>query len=349
MRSVPAAWLVSRVVAAVGLTGGAWYREGSSRRFSGFFAWDGQWYLRAATDGYGGVPLAGHRSPWPFFPLLPGLLRLSHDLGLPAAAVIVVVNHLLVLVALVGLWHLADRRFGSEIAVRSVWALALFPMAGVFSMLYPSAIFLAASVWAFEFVARRQWAFAGVAVSAATMARPNGAVTAVLVAWVAWRASPYRQRFVNTALVAGPSAAAVAVWVAVCATATGNPFVFVTAKAAWNEQTVVELARRLLDVARFDSLAVHVLLGLVGVAALRTAWNELEAGWRALAIVTLVVPLATGLVGLGRYGNECFPIAIAAGTSLSRLQPRAYRLVLLSSGTMSLAVSATIAAHGLVP
>ena len=48
-----------------------------------------------------------------------------------------------------------SRHGGPTVARLSTWALALFPASFVFSMTYPSAIFLAASVWAFVLVEER--------------------------------------------------------------------------------------------------------------------------------------------------------------------------------------------------
>ena len=137
---VTMAWVASQGIAAVGLATGAWWR--GRGLLAGFVCWDGQWYLRAARRGYGAAPIAGRPSPWPFFPLLPELLRLLHGAGLPAATGMVVVNHVFLFAALVGVWHLTDRHLGRSHASLAVWALALAPMAGVFSMLYPSAVFL---------------------------------------------------------------------------------------------------------------------------------------------------------------------------------------------------------------
>lgn len=348
VRPVVQAWIVSRLAVGVGLVVGAAWRSGTLANANGFFAWDGQWYLRTATVGYGAAPLPGQQSSWPFFPLLPGLLRATRAVGLPAGPALIVLNHLVLLVALIGLWQLAARQFGHEIANRSVWILSVFPTSGVFSMLYPSAIFLAGSVWAFEYVARRAWAMSGLAAAIATTIRPNGAATALIVAAIACRSCD-RDRWRATALVGGPAAGALAGWIIVCTVATGNPLVFATAKAAWNEQTIVALARQATRSTPLDSLTVHVVVGLLAVTLLRGVWNELEPSWRVLVLVTLGVPMITGLVGLGRYSNECFPIAIAGGATLARL-PAPYRRVLLASSTvLSIVFAATMAGHGLVP
>ncbi len=99
----------------------------------------------------------------------------------------------------------------------AVWSLALFPAAFVFSLLYPSAIFLAASVWAFLLVEDRHDGWAGIVVAVAVLTRPNGIVLAValgiglVVIRRAWR---------RALVVCGPAVVAVGIW---CASATTGP------------------------------------------------------------------------------------------------------------------------------
>ena len=345
---VVAAWAVSRIVVAAGLLLGG---SGADRRFSwsGFVAWDGQWYLRAARLGYGPAPAPGVESPWPFFPALPVALRVLEALHLPAAAVVVASNHLLLLVAMVGVWRLADRRLGRSVATWSVWALAVFPMAAVFSMLYPSSIFLASSVWTFELAERRRWAWCGAVAALATMARPNGAVPVLVLTIAVFVTAASDRRWRRAAVVVGPSAVLVTVWLAVCAVRTGNPFVFVTAKAAWREHTVVATVRELVAHPELGPLAVHVSLGLVAVVVLRLAWSRLPSSWRVFAVIAIGLPVVTGVVGLGRYANECFPVVIAGGVVLAGLPRWARRGVLAGSSVAALVGAASMGGYHLLP
>ena len=234
------------------------------------------------------------------------------------------------------------------VATWSVWALAVFPMAAVFSMLYPSSIFLAASVWAFELAERRRWAWCGVVAALATMVRPNGAVP-VLVLTVAVFATAGPERRWRRAAVVGPSALLVAVWLAVCATRTGNPFVFVTAKAAWREHTVVDLVRELAAHPEIGQLAVHVALGVAAALVLRLAWSRLPPSWRVFAIIAIGLPMVTGVVGLGRYANECFPVVIAGGVVLTGPPRWARCAALAGSSVAALVGAASMGGYHLLP
>ena len=347
-RSVLCAWIVSRLVVALGLAIGYGWRTGTASD-DGFSVWDGHWYRHIALAGYGGPPRLGHQSAWPFFPLLPAVLHLLHSVHLPEVAVIVLANHALILVALIGVRRLADRHFGPDVARWSVWILAVFPMTAAFSMVYPSAIFLAASVWAFELTEQQRFWAAGLVAALATMVRPNGLIVAIVLTAITLTVEPVARRRAIAIRVGAPSAIAIIGWLAICAWRTGNPFVFVTAKTAWHELTLIGFIRRLGNDVHFDSAIIHIVLGLIAAVALWAAWRHIPRSWRVLATIALVVPLVTGLVGLGRYSNECFPLAIAGGIILTRAPCWARTAALISSTTTALALSIAIAAHGLVP
>jgi Dolichyl-phosphate-mannose-protein mannosyltransferase len=348
LHPIVVAWAASRTVLAVGLLLGG---SDADRRFSwsGFVAWDGQWYLRTARLGYGPAPAAGVESPWPFFPALPGALRALDALHLPAAAVMVLANHLLLLVAMIGVWRLAERHLGTSVATWSVWSLAVFPMSAVFSMLYPSSIFLAASVWAFELAERRRWAWCGVVAALATMVRPNGAVPIVVLTVAVFATAAHDRRWRQAAAVLGPSAILVAAWLVVCAVRTGNPFVFVTAKAAWREHTVVEVVRELAAHPEVGQLAVHLTLGVAAALALRIAWTRLPRSWRAFAVVAVGLPMVTGVVGLGRYANECFPVVVAGGVALAGVPAWARYVTLAGSSIVAFVAAVSMGGYHLLP
>lgn len=279
--------------------------------YAGLAKWDGSWYLEIARRWYWLDYRPGAESPWPFFPLLPAILRVGGGLGLSEALVGVVVNHAAFLVGLVGLYRIASRHFDSRAAGLAVWAIALFPASIMFSMVYPSAIVFAASVWAFALVEERHDLGAGLVTIAAVMVRPNGFLVAVALA-VAVRWSPRR-----VLVVCGPAAVAFGAWCWVNLAATGDALTFFKAKDGWPEIDLVDF------VLRDRKIAIpHVLLALAALAAVVAVWRRMPVAWLVLTGLFLVVPLFTGMVGLGRYAGETFPPFVAAGEILRRW-PRA--------------------------
>lgn len=310
-RQVVLPWLVSRAICALIVIGVALVRPrpGFATTF-GFANFDAEWYVRIARTGYGYT--FGGYSSYPFFPLVPALMRAGRALSIPERVTGVVLSHLLFLVALWGVYRIAQRHTSETAARLGVWALALFPSSLVFSTPYPSALFLAASVWAFILVEDgHDLGASGLAVLAA-LARPNGVVVALALV-VACRS---RRRAV---VLAGPAILVVLGWLAMLRHWTGDALIFLHAKGAWVEIGFVDLVT---GRAVKPSALAHLVLAAVALAAVALAWRRLPPAWLAFVAVYLLPPLAVGVVGLGRYANECFPVFVAAGMVLAGLPGR---------------------------
>jgi Mannosyltransferase (PIG-V) len=273
----------------------------------GFARWDGKWYLAIAQHGYPSVLPHARQSVWAFFPLLPATIRVLGTLGIPLQLAGVIITHLAFLVALVGLHRLMSKSFSPHATTLAIWLIALFPASFVFSMVYPSAIFLAASVWGFVFVSERQDVAAAVAAVVATLARPNGIVLAIALAFAIGLSS---RRLVR---VCGPAMLALLGWMAYNLAKTGDALAFFHAKHAWHELTLLGLFER-------NRIAgtVHLLLACAAVAAIVAVRERIPRSWSVLTVLYLVPSLALGIIGLGRYTTECFPPFAAGGELLAR-------------------------------
>jgi len=113
---------------------------------SPFLAWDSQWFLSIARWGYHALPLQaggidGHYD-FAFYPGWPGLMRFLGGLGMPIAPAAVVAANVLFIAALVPIFAVLERHFGTDGARRGVALLAFSPAAYVFSMAYSEPLFL---------------------------------------------------------------------------------------------------------------------------------------------------------------------------------------------------------------
>jgi hypothetical protein len=304
--AVVLAWVVSRALVAVVL-----WSVWSETTGAPFAAWDGGWYVDIARLGYGFVHPDG-KTPYPFFPLLPGILRAGLTLDLPPEVVGVVASHLAFLIALLGLYELTRARFGSAAASVAVWSLALFPGSTTFSMVYPEAIFLAATVWAFVALDRDRVPPAALLATVAALARPNGPATAVALA-VAVAMDPARRR--SLPWLALPCAG-VAAWIAALWSWTGDPLVFLRAKSAWAEVTALSVLS-----GRHALPTVDTASGAFAVLSIAVAWRRIPAAWIVLAVLWLLPPLVLGILGLPRYVATCFPVFVAVGYISQRVRP----------------------------
>jgi len=308
LRQVVVPFVVSRIISGALIFTFAVARGGPTPLYAGFAKWDGFWYTQIAKVGYfGGTPVSGQESPWPFFPFLPLVMRAGHWLGPSHAFVGVAVNHLVFLVGLAGLYRIAQRHVPERAAALSVWLIALFPASFLFSMVYPSSIFFAASVWAFCLAEERHDLGAGLVTVAAVMVRPNGFVVAIALAF-AVRWVPRR-----VALACGPAAIAFGAWLLYNRDRTGDALTFYKAKDGWPEIDIVDF------VLRDRKIAIpHVLLAIAAVVVVVVVWRLLPRSWLLLTALYLLPAFFVGMVGLGRYAGELFPPFVAGGEILRR-------------------------------
>src|ERR671910_384328 len=160
----------------------------------------------------------------------------------------------------------------------------------------------------FIFVDEHRDLAAAVLVTGAALVRPNGIVLAIALVFVlrSWR---------RVLLVCAPSVLAVAIWCAFCYRWTGDALVFLSSKEGWPEVTVKAFA---LAPWRYDYVFPHLFLALAALGALLLVHRRLPVAWTVFTVLYLLPSLGLGMVGLGRYANECFPPFVAAGELLDR-------------------------------
>jgi hypothetical protein len=153
-----------------------------------FARWDSVWYLAIANDGY--PPDDPRRAA--FFPLYPLLVRAVSGIVREPIVAGVLVSLACFAAALVLLHRLTALELGEPAARMTIWALALFPGAVFFSMVYSEALFLALSVGAVYAARTGRWAWAGAAGALAASTRSAGVLLLVPLALL-WLRPPAGQ------------------------------------------------------------------------------------------------------------------------------------------------------------
>ncbi|MGW3178248.1 hypothetical protein DR950_25280 [Kitasatospora xanthocidica] len=148
--------------------------------------WDGWWYQQVARFGYhpalvpipnGPVGFSVEQNSAAFFPLYPGLMRMTSDvtgLGLYGAGMLVSV--LASLFAAAGIYAVVEKLTGdarSGVIAAGIWAIA--PGSGAEWAVYSDSLFVALAAWACYCVMTKQWVAAGVITLVAGLNRPTSA------------------------------------------------------------------------------------------------------------------------------------------------------------------------------
>jgi hypothetical protein len=132
--------------------------------------WDALWYQKIATSGY-----AADDSSTAFFPLFPALTRLVGTvLGGDVALGGLAVATLAFIGALAFMRRLVTRDFGTPVAERTLWYLALFPTAFFFLAPYTESIFLLTALMAIYGARSGRWRLASLGVFLGGLARAQG-------------------------------------------------------------------------------------------------------------------------------------------------------------------------------
>ena len=203
--------------------------------------WDGEWYLRIATDGYptggtAGSPPEGFQA-YAFHPLYPLLVRGVGSLpGLAPGTVAPWLNLALASVAVYVLAVWASARLGRTAAATLVVGLSVWPSSGAFQLAYTEGLALLLLVLVWRFVDDRRYGPAVASIVLLSLARPLAVPLAVSVAVVAavhwWRTK-------DVAAVKGPAVVVVAAAVATVAwpvwagVHSGDPGVYLAAHNAF--------------------------------------------------------------------------------------------------------------------
>jgi hypothetical protein len=130
--------------------------------------------------------------------------------------------------------------------------------------------------------------------------------------------------------VALPALACLSLWIAWLWRETGDPLIFVHAKAAWHEVTLGSI------LAGTDRFPVRDLAPLgFAMVVLALAGRRLPVAWLCFTALCLLPPLALGILGMPRYTSVCFPVFVATGILLASA-PVALRVATLATFAVAL-------------
>ncbi|HEX3267621.1 MAG TPA: hypothetical protein VHQ98_06540 [Gaiellaceae bacterium] len=275
------AWLGAVLLTvAIGLEAGAYTFASGWSIHEGLwplYAWDYNWYHLVA---YGGYPEGQGGRQYAFFPLWPLLLRWSGSI--PDVVAAAALAWAASAAAFFGLAEGPPRA-----RLRTALALACWPGSFVLALAYPDALALAAGAWAAALALRGRPLAGGLVGAVAALARPNGVLIALPLAWLArGKGAP------AWAGAAVPVAAAAAVegyfW-----ERSNDATVFFDAQREWGRKGPGGLGHwtsHLGGVLERHGLVIG-LLAVVAAAAIVLAWRRFGLWPTAVVAYACAVPL----------------------------------------------------------
>jgi hypothetical protein len=275
------AWLVAVLATvAIGLAAGAYTFSPGWLTHHGLwplFTWDFTWYHFIAFLGYPG----GHVDrQYAFFPLWPLLLRWAG-------------THWYVATAAGLAWASSAAAFFGvanglpRSGLRSALALACWPGSFALALAYPDGLALAAAAWAAALALRGRPLAAGVLGAVAALARPNGVLIALPLAWLARGKGP--RAWLGAALpVAAAAGVEVYFW-----DRSDDATAFFDAQRLWGRKGPSGLgnwAAHVGDVLQHHALPI-ALLALLAVVALALAYRRFGLWPTVIGAYACAVPV----------------------------------------------------------
>ncbi len=309
--------------------------------------WDAGWYLRIAADGYHRAAIhvnaLGGQHDYAFFPLWPGVIRVTSLLHAPPAIAAAILSPALFCVAAVLIAAALEPVFGRMVATDGVLLLAFSPGAWTSSMGYSEGLFLVFAALAFLSSSPGK---RSLAVALAVVTRIAG-LPLVAVDGLRWLVS--RGRDTGALRVAVTGGIAFAGWWIAVAMISGDPMGFLRGSPDWGAVTGIWAVARAFEEPRFPGLAALLVVAVVaigGVATFRRSWRM--GAYALLAIGLGLLP--GGLVSsMPRYALAAFP----AYAGLADVAGRRFSAVLVAIAAIAqiafVAWSFPIVGHPLAP
>ena len=315
---------------------------------------DALWYLRIAGQGYS--PSDGSTV---YFPLYPFLVRILGKalLGnyLPAALII---SNVAYIGALVCLYKLTEKQFGSASARRSVLYLAIFPTAFFFLAAYTESLFLFLTLAAFLCADRSRWWLAGACGFLSSLTRLQGVVLLVPLLYMYVRDRQWRLRELGPdllGLILIPAGAAL--FLAHQQLVVGSAPLVTTyetqlhAQFVWPWENIMAICQKILSPEGTFISVLNLSMACVFLAMTVVSCRKLPRRYgiyMAVSMLALLLRRTTlqPLVSMSRYVLILFPAFMIWGRW--GRNPRVQRLIVYPSVALLLYLSGQFAMWGWV-
>ncbi|MFC6714523.1 hypothetical protein [Branchiibius cervicis] len=304
--------------------------------------WDGQWYARIASSGYGHYQVAAdgsHHYDYAFFPLLPLIERAGHALtGLAPVDVGLVVSWTAGTVAAAGICALGSELHSPRVGLVTAALWSLLPMSAVLALSYSDTLLIALAAWSLLALVRGEWLIAGLLAAAAGFARPTGAAI-VLTVFVAGllRASRQQWRPLLAAVLAPTGLVGYLAWVG---TQTGSINGYFEVTDGWHNgfDGGLSFVRWVADL---GPIAVAVVAGIIVLITLWLLLIRDHEPWPVIFYSAVIVAIALTTSGFfgskPRYLLAGFPLLLPLATRLTRLPRPLVAGVLVALGVIGTA------------
>ena len=308
-----------------------------------FSRWDAPHYVDIANNWY--VNSGDQANFIVFFPLYPILIRLTTFNFAYANLSALAISNISSLIAFFYLYKLAKLEFNSEVAVKAVLFLSVFPTAYFLSVPYTEGLFFATVIASIYYARLGKWHFAGLMGLFASLTRMAGLLLlpVLLVEYFHQRGWKPRKFGFNVSWVFLVLTGFL-IYLGINFQVTGNPLTFMTVESAhWNNRldpwTGLTQAWSWAWNADYPGNitigAIPLFFAVFGLAAVGIAvWRRLRPSYIVYMFLSWGLAVSTSWwVSVPRYVMAMFPMFILFG-ALSKNKEATIAIAVVSGATM---------------
>ncbi len=146
----------------------------------GLTQWDGIWFIKIVTEGYGVRSSA-------FFPMYPLLIYVLQGTGISPQIGALLVSNISFFLILLIFYRMVNLDYNESVSERSLWYLALFPTAFYFSASYTESLYLLMVLLTLYLGRTRHWFLAALCCMLASLTRNLGILLIVPLLYEYWK------------------------------------------------------------------------------------------------------------------------------------------------------------------
>ena len=276
--------------------------------------WDTGWYLDIARNGYAATPRFEEMPNYAFFPFYPMLIRgLGSIIGSHYLAGLIIANLSLLGAALL-LYRLIVLDHDEDTAARAVKYLFLWPTAFLLSGILTEGLFIFLLISLFYLARREHWLLCGITGFFLCLTRVNGIFMLFPLAWCYMQSKAFRTgRLWPDSLALALLPAGLGVVMLYNHLLTGDFLAFSHAQVAWHRHfgnPFVFLYQGLAGVSTGRAYSFGAWFTVATLLLLALSWRRIPHPYLLICLLTITIPLSTGLMSLPRYTTILFPLFI---------------------------------------
>ena len=276
--------------------------------------WDTGWYLDIAKNWYAVEAPYKNYYNYVFFPLYPTLIKLlGAVIGNNFYAGLIISNAALLAAAIL-LYKLVEIDHDREVALNSVKYMFIWPTSFILSGVLSEAVFLMLVIGCFYLARKGKWLSVGIAGFFLSLARVNGVCVGIPLLYEYMKEKNFRLKGIRVNILAlALLPLGLLLFCVYNYYLTGDFLAFVHAQSAWGRHLgnpLMTLAYGIFGGAAKPIDTVQACFTVFTLASLAIFYRRIPVSYLLFCLISIFLPLSTGLHSMPRYMVVLFPVFI---------------------------------------